>query len=60
MSKPPLEHCERHDEYDDSCHDCYELQYGRYHRPRKLTQHERHQLAADAGHDTWEDYRGER
>ena len=29
-------------------------------RPRKLTRHERHQAAADAGRDTWEDYRGER
>jgi hypothetical protein len=26
----------------------------------KLTTHERHQLAADNGVDTWEDYRGER
>lgn len=27
---------------------------------RKLTVHERHELAADHGFDTWEDYRGER
>jgi hypothetical protein len=28
--------------------------------PRRLTPHERHQAAADAGCDTWEEYRGER
>ena len=28
--------------------------------PRILTRMERHQAAADAGRDTWEDYRGER
>jgi hypothetical protein len=27
---------------------------------RRLTTYERHQAAADAGVDTWEDYRGER
>jgi len=27
---------------------------------RILTRHERHQLAADHGVDTWEDYRGEK
>ncbi len=27
---------------------------------RRLTRHERHQVAADAGCDTWEDFRGER
>jgi transcription elongation factor Elf1 len=25
-----------------------------------LSRHERLQLAADAGHDTWDDYRGDR
>lgn len=29
-------------------------------RPRKLTTHERHQAAADAGFDTWADWRGEK
>jgi len=29
-------------------------------RRRKLTRYERLELAADAGHDTWDDYRGER
>lgn len=28
--------------------------------PRRLSRYERHQLAADNGVDTWEDYRGER
>ena len=29
-------------------------------RPAHLTRNERLELAADAGFDTWEDYRGER
>jgi hypothetical protein len=52
----------------DGCHYCSRCGADRYEagrddlpcRPKRLTRQERLQAAADAGYDTWEEYRGER
>lgn len=49
-------------EYDGRDHYCKECRLDFVERPRRrrLSTHEKHQLAADNGVDTWEDFRGER
>lgn len=57
-------HCNNEDGFTRISRDEVECNVcaGEFHAPlpARLTRNERLQLAADAGFDTWEDYRGER